>query len=118
MNRRQKLRRRIWWHGEQWCDKVLDWQTTQPKGWRTSNRLLDILTPHDSQGWAATWLCRAMLAHYAIEDHCGKPEHDYCLFCRKKIPSAAAERAERLEHVRRRNAGEADETTDGPSRAQ
>lgn len=97
MNRRQALRRQIWWNGSQWCDKVLDWQERQPRGWRTSNRLLEMLTPHDNEGWAARLLCRLMVAHYAIEDHCGKPEHDFCLFCGKSMPDgASAERGERL----------------------
>ncbi len=81
-----RLRCHIWWHGTQWVDKVLDWQERQPKGWRTSDRLCGLLTPHDSDGWAAEWLCRLLLAHEATEDHCLKPEHDFCLYCGKSMP--------------------------------
>lgn len=100
LTRRQALRRRIFWAGDNWCDKVLDWQERQPKGWRTSDRLFSALTPHDREGWAAKWICRLMLAHWAIEDHCGKPEHDACLFCNQHIPDGAAgERAARMQRV-------------------
>lgn len=82
----QRLRHRVWMHSNAWVDKVLDWQERQPKGWRTSGRLLEVLTPHDSEGWAAKWICRLLRAHEAIEDHCLKPEHDYCLYCNQLMP--------------------------------
>jgi hypothetical protein len=99
LNRRQRLRRSIWRHGSSWEDTVYDWLYAKAPKWLRRDWVFAALTPHDSQGWAAKPLCR-LLAHWAIEDHCGMADHDFCLFCGASIPNGAAEeRSARLERV-------------------
>lgn len=104
LNRRQRVRRRIWRNGSAWEDVVYDWLYQKAPKWLRQDWLFAFLTPHDSSGWAAKPLCR-VLAHWAIEDHCGMAEHDFCLFCGSGIPNGAAdERADRFRRVAERKA--------------
>lgn len=36
-------------------------------------------------------VCNAV-GHHVVKDHCGKPEHDFCIYCRQIRPGEAKER--------------------------
>lgn len=73
---RFRLRSWLWWKEEDYTDWVYDhskheWMYLGPF-WEVVNKIECFL-----------------LGHHSIPDHCGIPEHDYCMFCRKSMPGAA-----------------------------
>lgn len=44
--------------------------------------------PYDAAQWV---ICRAF-GHDPAMDQCGRPEHDFCLWCRKLMPGRASRR--------------------------
>lgn len=41
---------------------------------------------------AMSWLGCKVCGHEPIADQCGKPEHDFCAWCRKSMPHQAPRR--------------------------
>jgi len=79
----QRLRERIWWVNDRWEDRVLAW-TDQP-GFPFAGRVYELLTPLGSDR-VKRFTCWLLRAHVPIEDHCLKPEHDFCARCDKPMP--------------------------------
>lgn len=38
---------------------------------------------------AGQWVICRIAGHDPERDHCGRPEHDFCLWCHKSMPHAA-----------------------------
>jgi len=92
--RRERLHRWLWWKNDAYEDWLLD------RG--LSSAWYERLTIEED-GWIQSGLCW-LLGHNIIEDHCGKPEHDYCLYCRTRHSGGAGnveERLARIEKARR-----------------
>lgn len=79
----QQLRDRIWWINDRWEDRVMKW--TDRPGRSFSSTTYELLTP---LGWdrSKRLVCWLFKAHRPTEDHCLKPEHDFCAWCNKPMP--------------------------------
>jgi hypothetical protein len=50
-----------------------------------SSKLYDILTfPTDHV--TQFWICQLLNSHEGTMDHCGMPEHDFCIYCQTSMP--------------------------------
>ena len=67
-----------------WLDE-LSWRLTR---WSFESNWLWRLPGDLDEGRICRPFCW-VLGHYPEMDQCGKPEHDYCLRCRKIMPGAA-----------------------------
>ena len=69
------MRRRLFWWGERYEDWCLD---------HLPDRLTDnfVFAANERMQLLA---CR-LLQHTPINDQCGRPEHDFCVHCRKTLP--------------------------------
>jgi len=56
-----------------------DWLSSQD-GWLSEQDFM-----YQQDGWLARRLC-AVLGHEPVPDQCNKPEHDYCVWCGKRMP--------------------------------
>lgn len=72
---REKLRTRIAWRGNSWDEALLDRWEGAP-GWLFYY-----------EGWGRI-VC-VFIGHSPTQDHCGIPDHDYCVICQKRMPGAA-----------------------------
>lgn len=73
-NARRRFMHWLWANQDRLPDRVLDW------------RIFD---------WVATfaaWLGCKLAGHEPTCDQCGRPEHDYCLWCAKSMPNQAPRR--------------------------
>lgn len=72
-----------------WGDRAEDWYLDhQPEWWdrRTWTWLQD--APFTLNEWAQKAAC-AVLRHTPIGDQCGNPDHDFCAYCRTRLPGQA-----------------------------
>lgn len=81
----QRLRDRIWWANDRWEDRVLDWTDRPGVPDKLGYGIATLLTPLGANR-ARRAMCWLLQAHQPIEDHCMKPEHDYCIRCEKPMP--------------------------------
>lgn len=62
-----------WWEGG-----ILDMISEEAHN-AIENRLMAV-----RRGWCET------IGHDVVQDHCGMPEHDYCMTCQQRRPGEAA----------------------------
>ena len=92
----RRLRNWIWWKNDRWEDRVLT--LTDRPGVPFAGRLYELLTP---LGWdrSQRLICWLLRAHLPTEDHCMKPEHDFCARCNKPMPFQGPNVEKRQEHL-------------------
>lgn len=73
-NVRERIRRWLFWKTEAWDDLVCD------RDWPLWAFMPD---------WVGRLACAVLFSHEAIQDNCGKPDHDFCVWCRKSMPNQA-----------------------------
>lgn len=77
---RAAVRRQMYW--DEWLYNKVESRVKLP------DKVVEVLAGE----WVLPWFCRLGLGHAVVMDHCGLPEHDYCIGCHRLFPGQARER--------------------------
>lgn len=85
----KKLRSKILYKLDAWEDTAMDLSDKLCKelglSKETSNKIFEVLTfPTDEK--PRFWTCQLLNSHEGTMDHCGMPEHDFCVYCQTPMP--------------------------------